>query len=277
MKDPQRIYKRIIKALSSGRSASQKELAEHLGVSAAAVSRALGRLEDVGFVCRTSDRDGGRQIDRFCIGGAPMLVMIRPAKSYAGFEYVTMNFDGSDARRENIPFRSELSFDDNCKAAVVDVAMRIKLLGLGGRAMAVGVIDDDARLDFWKKNGVDIAVSERGLAYALCEMRGGVCLCFDVVSEDNVRLSVLLDGKVVCRPHLNDTQDIEVASELAAAMDVGRVFLFTPEDVEALAEEKLRTSFEALGRPLDLVNCGVSHQEALLCEMLGDILIDTLL
>ena len=276
MKDPQRIYKRITRALARGGSTSQKELAECLGVSAAAVSRALGKLEEAGLVRRGADKDGARQIDRFCIGDAPMLVVARLSKNDMGFEYTTMNFDGSDTRCERIPFRPELSFDDNCKTAVVDVAMRKRLLGSSGRAVALGVIDDASRLDFWKKNGVDIAVSESGFAYALCEMRGGVCLCFEVVSEEDVKLSVMLDGKTVCNPGLNGEQDIAKASELAAVMNIERVFMFAPKELEALAEEKLRTCFEALGRPVDIANCSTPYQEALLCEMLGDILIDRL-
>jgi DNA-binding Lrp family transcriptional regulator len=277
MKDPQRIYKRMIRTLFDAHFMTQRELADSLGASAAAVSRALGRLEGEGLVRRVSDRENGRAADRFCIGDAPMLVMIRPLKRDAGFEYITMNFDGSEARCENMLFRPELSFDDNCKVAISEVAMKIKLIRTGGRAVAIGVVDDEARLELWRRNGVDIAVSESGFAYALGEMRGGVCCFFEVISVDDVRLSIMIDGKVVCHPRLKKAQDIEAAAELAAALDIERVFLFAPENMDALAEEKLRTCFGALDRPLDMVNCSTPYQEELMVELLADVLIDLLI
>ena len=60
-------------------------------------------------------------------------------------------------------------------------------------------------------------------------------------------------------------------------MDIERVFLFAPENIEVLAEEKLRACFGALDRPLDMVNCSTPYQEELMVELLADLLIDLLI
>ena len=280
MKDPDRIYKRILRLIMVRRCMTQKALSEELCVSSAAICRALGRLETAGLVKRNapqSERDSKRQVESFCLGISPMLVIVRLSKDRRCFEYVSMNFDGGDRRVERLLFRAELSFDDNCKAIINEVALKLKLLKTGGKLFFLGVIDDETRHAFWRSVGADIVTSEHGMAHLLCEARGGAACYIETISADNAVLSVMLDGKVVCSPKEKDKSDVRSVAYLASVMGIENVFAFAPSELEVLTEECLHNCFSSLGRQINVINCSASEQEKLLYALLAEKVTDILI